>query len=111
MDDAISENEEDVVHLGIDLSLHVLEYGRKDPTEMGGTTQSCILDRILICMEHRCETLHCRVSLASQIEAVIDLGGPSEPRDATKAKDSKLILEGVGLQNGAYRRDSHLIVI
>jgi hypothetical protein len=78
---------------------------------MGGTAQSCILDRILIGLEHRCKTLHSWVSLASQIEAVIDLGGPSEPWDASKAKDSKLILEGVGLQNGAYRRDGHLIVI
>jgi hypothetical protein len=69
---------------------------------MGGTAQSCILDRILIGLEHRCEALHSWVSLASQIEAVIDLGGPSEPGYATKAKDSKLILKCVGLQNGAY---------
>lgn len=111
MDDAISQNEKDVVHLSVDLGLHVLEDSGKDPAEMGGTAQSRILDRIFVSLEHSCEALHRWVSLASQIEAVVDLGCPSEPRDAAKAKESKLILEGVGLQNGANRRDGHLIVI
>ena len=78
---------------------------------MSGTAQSRILDRIFVSLEHSCEALHRWVSLASQIEAVVNLGGPSESRDATKAKESKLILEGVGLQNGADRGDGPLIVI
>jgi hypothetical protein len=78
---------------------------------MSGTAQSRILYRIFVSLEHSCEALHRWVSLASQIEAVVNLGGPSEPRYATKAKESKLILEGVRLQNGADRGDGHLIVI
>jgi hypothetical protein len=78
---------------------------------MGWTAQSRILDRIFVSLEHSCEPLHSWVSLPSEVEAVVDLGGPSKPRDAAKAKESKLILEGIGLQNGADRGDSHLIVI
>jgi hypothetical protein len=78
---------------------------------MGRAAQSRILDRIFVSLEHSCEALHSWVSLPSEVEAVVDLGGPSEPRDATKAEKSKLILEGIGLQNGADRGDSHLIVI
>jgi len=78
---------------------------------MGRAAQSRILDRIFVSLEHSCEALHSWVSLPSEVEAVVDLGGPSKPRDAAKAKESKLILEGIGLQNGADRGDSHLIVI
>ena len=78
---------------------------------MGGTAQSRILDSIFVGLEHCREALHRWVSITSQIEAVVDLGGPSEPRDSTKAKESKLILESVRLQNGPYRGNCHLIVI
>jgi hypothetical protein len=78
---------------------------------MSGTGQSRIQYRIFVSLEHSCEALHSRVSLASQIETVVDLGGPSESRDATKAKESKLILEGIGLQNRAHRLDGFFIVI
>jgi hypothetical protein len=78
---------------------------------MSGTAQSRILDRIFVCLEHSCEALHRWVGLASQVEAVVNLGCSNEPRDAAKAKECKLILESIGLQNGADRGDGHLIVI
>ena len=83
----------------------------KDRAEMSGTVQSCILDSIFVGMKHCCEALHRWVSLACQIEAVRDLVGPSEPWDTAKTEEGKLILEGIGLQNRADRRDGIFIVI
>ena len=70
---------------------------------MSRAAQSRILDRIFVSLEHSCEALHRWICLASQVEAVVYQGGSNEPWDAAKAEESKLILESVGLQNGADR--------
>jgi hypothetical protein len=91
-----------VIHSGLRVSLHVFEDIVEGGHEKGRSTQACASQSCSVEVEDVREALDCGVRLAIQIEAMVYRVRVEEAGDASKAKDCKVRLEGVGLQDGAH---------
>jgi len=111
MDDSISENQHNVVHLHLHATLDIILQSLQDRPKLGRPCQPNLINCLFVSLEDASKSIYLRVGCSIQIKTVADLVCSHVTGDSSKTKNCKSAIKAVRLYDLTYRKNCLFVLI